>query len=412
MKGLSWLAGLLSALPLVAYSSEDANYPNLTSGTIRAAGVEMHRLLCPTCGKVRAIDYVPERNSFFLSTDQGDIWQVSAQGHLVDVIRGPGATRRPDTGHSLRLSDLTRAPDFSWTDSEGPLYLHDFHPEGRRRKPFFDFNSHGWSGVYGQGRFVLKHQGTELRFSAYHARPSGGGERSRLGLYRLNAPEHGVAEQLAFLVVRSIPYERNTEQLGVYLLRPHPAAAPPVQSERYQQLNQRHELSLEFDGFDRYPGKLSRLYYVNGWSEEFGFSPLDQTYAGASRPAPLGFHFSHQLPGGDDGRFDYLEFNGIFYRVGSSPDKFSTSVTLDEQEVYSALSRLNLTSPMEGPVTLVFRTEVIGEVLSYRLSLRRGEVEVPMRKAALSAREITGLHADNLSRRYDEERIKRAFEAS
>lgn len=131
MKGLRWLAGFLSALPLIASSSENANYPNMASGTIRVAGVEMHRLLCPTCGKVRSIDYVPERDSFFLSTDQGDIWQVNAHGHLVDVMRGPGATSRSDAEHSLRLSDVTMAPGFSWMDSEGPLYLHDFNQPSR-----------------------------------------------------------------------------------------------------------------------------------------------------------------------------------------------------------------------------------------------------------------------------------------
>ncbi len=122
--------------------------------------------------------------------------------------------------------------------------------------------------------------------------------------------------------------------------------------------------------------------------------------------------FSHQLPDEENKRYDYLELNGVFYEIGGSPENFSTSVTMEEQEVHSALARLHFSSPMEGPVTLVFRAEAIGKILSYRLSLRRGDAEVPMRKARLSAREIVGLHAENLTRLYDEERLKRALEAN
>lgn len=404
--------GFLSGLPLIGFSSENPDFPDVASGAVRASGMEMHRLLCPTCGQISAIYYVPKRDSFFLHTDQGDVWQINAQGYLVDVVRGPGADNQAGTEDSLRLSDALMAPDFSWADRDGPLYLDSFHREGRQRRPFLslDFNGHRWSGVYGQGRFVLRHQGAELRFSAYHGRHSSGSERSRLSLFRLNASGHGDAEKLAFLVVRPIPYDRNFQQLGVYLVRPQPAAAPPVQSERYQQLNQYHELSLKFEGFDRHPGQLSRIVYVNGRSEEFDSSPLNQTHAAARRPAPLSFLFSHKLPGKKSEHYDYLELNGTFYELGDNPEKFSTVVTMEEQEVLAALSKLNALRSTTGPITLLFTAETMSEGPSYHVYLQRGDVKVPMKNARLSEREVATFISDKLNQRYDQERINQAYD--
>src|SRR5690606_35153672 len=85
--------GLLGLLPVHSFAKD--TYPPIDNDNVASPSYELRRLLCERCGRVMDVVYLPERDSFFVST-RDDVWQINRLGHVVDVLRGRGPL--PDSG--------------------------------------------------------------------------------------------------------------------------------------------------------------------------------------------------------------------------------------------------------------------------------------------------------------------------
>lgn len=92
----TWFLGFLGWIPAHSSAASTEAYPPIDSSIISSANYEIRRLLCPDCGSVSDVVYLPERESFFVSTFQGDLWKINQHGQAVDVLRGKGTL--PDSG--------------------------------------------------------------------------------------------------------------------------------------------------------------------------------------------------------------------------------------------------------------------------------------------------------------------------
>src|SRR5690554_7230236 len=85
----TWFLGFLGWIPAHSSAASTEAYPPIDSSIISSANYEIRRLLCPDCGSVSDVVYLPERESFFVSTFQGDLWKIRSEEHTSELQSRP-----------------------------------------------------------------------------------------------------------------------------------------------------------------------------------------------------------------------------------------------------------------------------------------------------------------------------------
>lgn len=504
---LAWLLGLLGLLPVHSFAKD--TYPPIDSDSVVSPSYELRRLLCERCGRVMDVVYLPERDSFFVST-RDDVWQINRHGHVVDVLRGHGPL--PDSGiyfgqesyidwtlsgdktpktyrdtlnadhlsdeefnaqmqaadarsfrwaeehgrayfylreeddwrrlerayqisqehlamrapkgviHSypaasnnenetlpfLRITRYSTPIDYNWRDADNPLYLHQYRRQGRVRKPFLDFNSHGWSGTYGRGQFHLQHRGEQLAFSALHRVTKNGTSRDSpdIDLYRL--PQEHPAAAISFLGLYGRRQQLDEEEQGFYVVRPRTdqTASPPPPSALHRQF----QWQPVFAGFAQQQGTLRHMIFING-QDESPHTRLDHTLDSKPRPVPLVWDFFHKLPEFEGYDRDYIKLNQTYYilrdRFKSGDGSYYAKLKFDEAETMAAFTRLQQRSKDDNtPITLNFSAKWLTGGLVYRLALQRGDEQIPLDRARIHDQ----WELDEIPQRYILDRLDQVFD--
>lgn len=297
----------------------------------------------------------------------------------------PAASGNDDTELPfIRIASSTSGMRYDWKDTDNPLFLHQYRRQGRVRKPFLDFNNHGWSGTYGRGQFHLVHQGEALTFSALHRVVRDGVRADRPDIDHYSLPYGSVAAPVSFLGLYGRRQQLAEDEQGFYVVRPRDseASTQPAASA----LHQHYDWQPVFEGFSQQNGKLRTMVFVNG-QDESPNSALHQSAESKPRPVPLLWDFYHHFPESEQYRSSYVKLNEAFYllRDGfrSGDGSFYVTLQFDEAETREAFSQLQALSSTDAPIDLNLSAEWLTEGLAYQLVLQRGNERIPLNKAQI-----------------------------
>ncbi len=324
-----------------------------------------------------------------------------------------------DTGLSVvGLSNLAD-DNYAIRNTANPLFIEDFHKQGRSRFGFMDINSQGWEGIYGTGNFLINHANETLKFSAFHRITRGKRDRADIDIYQLPSDSHvphvSVEPDLIFygLYGRRRKQHNAAGEVGLYVLRPKlllessamgGAKNHGVDRGRYQELNTAAVWRPVFEGFDPESAWLRNLRYINGREEDFNRDAKKQVVAN-NRPAPLAMDFVFTVSDAQFESFGYLHFNQSYYYFKSSTKTAYLDMVFDEQETLLALAQFS----HEEDVALVTTAEWLDHGVSLAIALRSRNKTIMLEQAWLGEAEAEGEDGGELLKLHERDRIKQAF---